>query len=288
MGRIVEYHTHSYGGQTFEEHVLSIQEELGKVVARNPGFTVIFVGETHNTMDERRRASVFASRPASLGLLTVIERGMGVPEGGRNLIVEANVLSPMNPRRDDLVVEEIAAELAARPYKGVLILFGEYHETGIRERMILSPAVAGMIWHFYPSFSDHAVKTKMVIPPHDPRTQGFHLVGMVDQKDEGKMHFMQLAEGAMPEAGSITLSIQTPFKDPDAESDYAVFAKPPLAVMIQLGLKAQRKYKLRVDSSNLKYIQLVDVRGKVRPVGQDLKNARSRSTMIEEFWVGAR
>jgi len=78
MGMIVEYRKHSYGAKTFEEHLLSIQKRLAKVVTRDsPHLTVVFIGETHHTIDERRRAAIYGWRPSSAGLLTVVERGMG-------------------------------------------------------------------------------------------------------------------------------------------------------------------------------------------------------------------
>src|SRR5215471_11526081 len=69
-----------------------------------------FVGETHHTIDERRRAAIHGWRPSSPALLTVVEGAMGTPLTGTNMVVEQpSSLSSFDAQRDDNVVAQVAA-----------------------------------------------------------------------------------------------------------------------------------------------------------------------------------
>lgn len=286
MGRIVEYHEHSYQGKNFNGHLLSIQKRLAKVITRESLYlTVVFVGETHHTIDERRRAALYGWRPASPALLTVVERGMGTPGFGTNLVVEPmSSLASLDPKRDDNVVGQIVAALAQRSYNGLFILFGEDHEHKFKARMETNPGIPAMIWHFYPSFHDHLEATSQTYPPYDPRGAGFVLIGMVRPNEHYKMDLMQLAEGVMPKTTQMTIKVMSPFKDAKTESNFALFARPPVLAGIQGNLRATSDASVQVSWDNLKNIKILDIANKARKVPPALEDDDQRIELIESFW----
>lgn len=290
MGRIVENRVHGYGTKSFDAHVYSIQKRLAKALSREKVYlTVIFVGETHNTIDERRRAQLYGFRPSSGALLTVVERGMGLALGGPNLVVESatNSLSSLDSRRDDNVVGQIASAYNTTRFKAIFILFGEDHEKKFRPRMEANPSLPEMVWHFYPSFHDHITAVHRVYPPSDPRFGGYTLMGMIRLQGKSKLDLMQLAEGIMPTAGTINLAVMSPFDRSNSLSKFALFVRDPLMAQLQANLDTKRDKVVMVSSANIRDIRVLDVEGRVRPVAAELQNDSSRQRLIEEFWADA-
>jgi hypothetical protein len=290
MGRIVRQHVHNYGTESFNDQVFSIQELVAKVLAREKVFfTVIFVGETHNTLDERRRTLLYGFRPGTAQLLTVVERGLGMPDTQGNLLTEPDsALTSGDPQRDTNMVNGIANLYAQNRFKAVFILFGENHEHKFRERMMASAVLPEMVWHMYPSFSDHTITTKQVFEPYDPRAQGYTLMGMLRlTAGTTKIDFQQLAEGIMPPTAAYSVWIASPFNQWETTSNYAIFARDPVLTAVQNTLRADDAANLTVTAANIRDIRVVDIEGRVRPIPREFKVSSRRNEIASNFWVDA-
>lgn len=295
MGRLVQKTKHSYLGKTFASHVLSLQQLVAKSIARETVYlTVVFVGETHYTVDERRRAILFGDRPETARILTVVERAMGVPAQdphlNTGLVVEPRSnLSSADPERDQNVVDQISEAYQWRRFKVLLILFGEEHEKKIQEKIIACPHLPAMIWHFYPSFHDYMIQQKQTFPQYDPRSAGYTLIGMVRIGHDQKMALMQLAEGRWPVGKTFQIAVLSPFEQTnEGISNFAAFARGPLLNQFILGLSFKSNVMedahISISWNSLREFRVLDIEGKVRPVPDDLKRPKQRRELIEAVW----
>jgi hypothetical protein len=290
MGNIVQHKTHTYAGKSFNQHLYSIQKRVAKALARSQAHPeVIFVGETHRTADERRRAAIFGARPGSDKLLTVLERGMGLATAGPHLVIEPlSALGPFDQQRNVNVVGQIAAAFRIRAYQAVLILFGEDHDDKFRTEAPNHPALPDLIWHSYPSFHDHMMATHQVFGPYDPRGSGYVLLGMIRTQGKNVLDLMQLCEGALPATpnGIYRIAVQSPFAD-NPDSNFAIFARPPVSTHYQANLHVMGDILIPITIDLLPSLKVMNIEGKVRPVPGDLRRPQDRRDAIEVFWADA-